>query len=136
MKARKKLLCLLAIWAIVVILVGGALMSYHQPFQLPSRTILSLARQTDTHQWEAVHILSGSCGCSQRVMRHLLARRPVDGVQEQILMVDGEEFDLPDTRALLASLQLEGFAITHIAAKSVPADVGLHGVPPSCLCFS
>lgn len=129
MKSRKSVVCLLSIWAIAVILVGGALMSYHQPFQLPSPTILSLAKQTDIHQWEAVHVLSGSCGCSQRVMRHLLERHPSDGIQEQILMVDSEEPELPETGTLLARLRLEGFPVTHIAAINIPADIGLNGLP-------
>ena len=129
MKGRIGLMCLMAVWVIAVVFVGGALMSYHQPFQLPSPTILSLAPKTSSHEWEAVHVLSGGCACSQRVMRHLLERHPADGIQEQILVVDGEEADLPETGALLASLEQEGFPVTHIRIKNVPAGVGLYGLP-------
>lgn len=129
MKGSKKLACFLALWAVAVVVVGGALMSYHQPFQAPSSSILSLAMQADTHQWEAVHILSGSCGCSQRIMRHLLERRPSSGFQEQIVMVEGDEPNLPETRTLLASLVQEGFPVTHIAINTIPASIGLHGLP-------
>jgi hypothetical protein len=62
-------------------------------------------------------------------MRHLLERHPSDGIQEQILMVDSEEPELPETGTLLARLRLEGFPVTHIAAINIPADIGLNGLP-------
>jgi hypothetical protein len=119
----------LALWTIATIVIGSALTSYHLPFRLPSRTILSLVAPTDINQWEAVHILSGSCGCSQRVMRHLLQRRPLDRIREQILMIGGEAPDLPDTADLPARLRLEGYSLTRIAATDIPAEIGLHGLP-------
>jgi hypothetical protein len=122
----------LVIWVVAVILVGGALTSFHQPFQTPAESILALSRAAAPNTWQTVHILSGSCGCSQRVLRHLLDRRPLDGVAEQILLVDGlagSEQDLPGTAALLEQLQRAGFAVRHLAAKDIPREYGLRGVP-------
>jgi len=108
---------LFAIWTIAVIFIGGVLASYHQPFQAPSNRILALVKQTPTHEWKAIHILSGSCGCSQKVMLHLLERRPISGIDEQVVVIDGDEPNLPDTAALLARLTQEGFPVTHIPVK-------------------
>lgn len=126
---RNRFICFLGLWAMAATLAGGALMSYHQPFRLPSRSILSLIKRSDNSQWEAMHVLSGSCGCSQRLMRRLSEHLPADGFEEQILVVDGETPDFPETAALLARLGLKGYRVTHIAEADIPTDVGLHGVP-------
>ena len=76
-----------------------------------------------------LHVLSGSCGCSQRVMAHLLRRGVSGGVFEQILVVDGNEPYLPESADLLGRLAATGFQVTHIRASNVPAAVGLHGLP-------
>jgi len=120
---------LFAIWALTVILIGSVLTSYHQPFQTPDDSILALVAKPLHPQWRALHVLSASCGCSQRVMQHLLQRRLFDGVAEEILIVDGDAPDLPGSSTLLASLERAGFSITHIAAKDLPQNTGLHGVP-------
>jgi hypothetical protein len=129
MQRKKRFACFLILWALAVTVVGGAMMSYHQPFQLPSSSILSLVEQPGDSRWEAIHVLSGSCGCSQRLMRRLLERHLVGGYEEQILMVDGEEPVLPETASLLGRLELVGFRVTHIAETSVPVAIGLHGLP-------
>jgi hypothetical protein len=132
MEHRKPPTAFLLLWAGAVILVGGALTSFHQPFQAPAESILALSRPAAPNTWQTVHILSGSCGCSQRVLRHLLERRPLNGVAEQILLVDGlagSEQDLPGTSTLLDQLQHIGFAVRHIAAQDIPREYGLRGVP-------
>jgi len=118
-----------AAWAVASILVGGALTSFHQPFREPDASILSLGRQPVRPGWRALHLLSGSCGCSQRVMQHLLQRRLLDGVEEEIVVVDGDAPYLPGSSLLLAGLEGEGFTVSHIAAKDLPQETGLHGVP-------
>lgn len=116
-------------WAAVVILIGSALISFHQPFQAPSGSILTLAKQPVGGQWQVLHVLSGSCGCSQKVMQHLLKRHPFYGMAEQVLIIDGDEPYLPESNALLAQLRQKGFPVTHIAAKNIPQSTGLYGVP-------
>jgi len=110
-------------------MIGGVLTSYHQPFQTPDNRILALAPDTGSAGWRAVHLLSGGCSCSQKVMRHLLARDAFDGMQEQILVIDGEENYLPGSGDLLARLDQKGFPIMHIAAKDIPRNAGLRGIP-------
>jgi hypothetical protein len=116
-------------WAGAVVLAGGALMSFHQPFVTPGERILGLGRVVDGGGWRMLHVVSGSCGCSQKVMRHLLERGPMPGVQEEVVVVDGGEPYLDGSAGLMAGLAQAGFAVSHLAAAEVPADAGLHGVP-------
>jgi hypothetical protein len=123
-------------WTAAAIILGAALTSYHQPFQSPAigdSKILALASPPTKHQWRAIHILSGGCACSQRVMSHLLARRPIPNIDEQILLIDlentGPETYLPGSSNLIAQLKQSGFSISHLSAASIPQDANLHGVP-------
>jgi hypothetical protein len=118
-----------AVWAASVVLLGSIFTSYHQPFLSPGSGILALAKSPDTHGWRAVHVLSGGCGCSQKVMRHMLERGKFAGVAEQIVVIDGQESYLPGSEQLLAQLGRAGFPITHLRAEDMPPDAGLHGVP-------
>lgn len=121
--------CLLLVWACAVIVVGGAFTSFHQSFRTPGAGVLALAGSSGGHDWRAIRFLSGSCQCSQRVMRHLLARQELAGVRKQVVMIDGSLPYLEDSPALLARLAAAHFLITHIAEQAVPLDSGLRGVP-------
>jgi hypothetical protein len=128
-KIKRGTVLAFAVWAITVVLLGGVLTSYHQPFQTPDANVLTLVGSVRPGRWRTVHILSGSCGCSQTVMQHLLKRHLFAGLDERILVVDSGEAYLPGSDALLAKLSQQGFPITHIAAKDIPDQVGLRGVP-------
>jgi hypothetical protein len=127
--AGKHVSRLLAAWAVAVILVGGVLTSYHQPFRTPDEKLLLLMTDPGHGEWKALHLLSGGCGCSRRVMLHLLARQKMDHVEEQVLMVDDQESYLPDVETLLGKLQKAGFSVSHIAADHIPDEAGFSGVP-------
>jgi hypothetical protein len=124
-------------WAAASVLLGSALMSFHQPFRAPTETasarqqLLALLPTPASSSWRAIHILSASCRCSQSIMRHLLARYLANAA-EQILVLDPDSpslAPLPESTALLAALQQHGFSITHVAADSIPLSLGLHAVP-------
>lgn len=125
----------LAVWAALTILLGSILMSYHQPFRLPGQSILSFANRLDSpehpvgERWTMIHFLSGGCGCSQRVMRHLLLRRMFSGIDEQIILIDEPEADLPESPALVGALKQQGFRIHRVAGRDIPPSIGLRGVP-------
>ncbi len=122
-------LSILAMWAASVVLMGAVLTSFHQPFSGPAGEILALTPSPGGGQWRMLHVLSASCGCSQRVMRHLLTRRPFPDVTEQVLLVDGEGADPQASSELIVRLGEQGFGVTRIAAKNIPAGTGLRGVP-------
>ncbi len=96
-------------WACAAVLAGSMLMSFHQPFRTPGEGIMSLGHAPDRSSWRMLHVVSGSCGCSQKVMDHLLQRGPVAGVQEELAKA--------------------GFFVSHVKASAIPADAGLKGVP-------
>lgn len=129
MRTNSPIRWLLAAWIFAVILLGAILTSYHQPIHTPGENILLLAGGPSPGQWRAIHLLSGSCGCSQRVMRHLLERPRLDHVDEQILVIDDDSPYLPESSGLLQRLRQQGFSVTHIAAKDIPGNVELRGVP-------
>ena len=131
MRLRWKESFFLGLWAVLAVLAGSVLMSYHAPFREPSAKILALAGGTPAGkpQWRAIHILSGSCGCSQRVMRHLLERRPFPAIHEEVLLVDGPESYLPGSKTLAAKLGDDGFKVRRIPLANIPEESGLRGVP-------
>jgi hypothetical protein len=120
---------LLGVWTAAVVVIGGVLMSYHQPFLTPDARILSLGSASERGRWRALHIVSGSCVCSRRVMEHLLQRRPQAGLVEEVLMIEGSESPLAGTEGLLDKLEAAGFTVSRLAAEDIPASSGLHGVP-------
>ena len=120
---------LLVAWAVLVVLVGAALTSFHQPFRTPNEKLLVLMTDPGRGEWRALHVLSGGCVCSRRVMLHLLERRKMDHVVEQVLMVDDQVPYLPDVETLLGKLQDAGFPVRHIAADRIPDETGFSGVP-------
>ncbi len=119
-------------WAGAVILVGGILTSYHQPFLVPEAAALQRLFATGKRGkglWQTTHFLSGSCECSRRVMLHLLERRPLPGLSEQVVLVDDGQAYLPDTADLLNSLKKAGFSVVHVAYDELVTTTGVRGVP-------
>lgn len=120
---------LFATWTVAVIVLGGILTSYHQALRTPSEGILALASTPSTPGWRAIHVLSGNCGCSQRVMRHLMSRPKFDGFTEQLVLVDDQEPPLAGSSELISQLEVRGFSPKRVAVRDIPPGVGLRGVP-------
>lgn len=123
-------------WVGVVVLVGGILTSYHQPFVMPDANALKLVLAKGAEggvrsgaHWQTTHLLSGGCGCSRRIMQHLLQRRVMPGVFEQVALVDDDEANLPGTAEVLDSLKASGFGVSHVASRDIAATSGVQGVP-------
>jgi hypothetical protein len=101
---------LLTVWAVLSVLAGSMLTSFHQALALPSRSISSLA--TEKHGWRAMHLLAADCGCSQKVSEYLSKRAPLEGVSEEVVFI-GAADPFRNRESLLA----RGFN-----AKSIRAD--------------
>jgi hypothetical protein len=112
-----------------VVLAGGILTSYHQPFRAADGKLLELAQVSSPGRWHAVHLLAGGCGCSQRVMTHLLERGVAAGVTEEVVVVDGPEPYLAGSATLLEQLKTRGFNVSHRAVAEIAPEMGLRGVP-------
>jgi hypothetical protein len=119
----------LLVWAVAALTIGSALTSYHQPLLAPGEAILTIAGTPSPAKWQAIHVLSGACGCSQRVMRYLLARGPMAGSLEQIIVTDGDEPNLPGTDLLLRQLKDAKFQVNHRRSEDLVRDTGMRGVP-------
>lgn len=130
----------LGLWIAASLMTGSILMSLHVPFRGPGSDILKLAPVLHPGRPRMLHVLSGSCGCSQKIMRHLGNRQPWSGVDEQILVIDtsraasgNTDTDhseyLPGSLALLHTLASQGYAVDHLSADHLPPDTGLHGLP-------
>ncbi len=125
---------LLALWAAAALLAGGMLTSFHQPFAGPWARVAGLAgsgMQASGREagWGVVHVLSGSCACSQRVMRHLLERRQTDGVMEEVVLVDDGEAYLAGSAELIERMRDAGFAVSRRTAAELVGEYGVRGVP-------
>ncbi len=129
MLAKSKTGWVFGLWTTAVVFLGAGLMSLHQPFRSPGSGVLRLAGDRGNGQWRTLHVLSGSCGCSQRVLRHLLSQARIAGVEEEILMIDDRAAYLPGSAELLERLQRSGLPVLHIPVEQVPGEIGLQGVP-------
>lgn len=126
---RRLRFLLLALWVTAIVLAGAVLMSQHQPFRVAEKVPLALLRPSPPGSWRAVHILSGSCGCSQRVMEHLVHRHPLNGFEEEVTVIDDGTPYLPDSPRLLVQLQNAQIPVRHLRLEDLPRDAGLYGVP-------
>ena len=130
MKPRQKASWFFAVWAMCAVLCGAVLMSFHQPFLAPDRSLLSLASGgVRKGRWRAVHVLSLDCACSARVMRHLLERPTLRGADEEMLLIESTGAPLPGSEELARALEAHGMGVQRLDASEIPARFGLRGVP-------
>lgn len=120
---------LLTVWIVGVILAGAVLTSQHQPFRVADNVSPALFRPSTGGKWRAVHVLSGSCGCSQKIMAHLALRHPLRDFEEEVVVMDDGTPYLPESPLLLDALQRAKFPIRHIRPESLPIHSRLFGVP-------
>ncbi len=118
---------LLGVWALAAVVAGAVLCSYHLSFEAPDSGLAAVAPSASQHSWLLVHVLSEECGCSQRVMTHLLARGRIAGVSEEIVLVDGPEAT-PEHR-VSDKLEYAGFPLRHADADELLRRYHLVGVP-------
>lgn len=126
---RRLRFSLLALWVIAVLFAGAVLTSQHQPFRISDKVPTALFRPSATGKWRVVHVLSGSCGCSQRVMQHLAQRHQWHDFEEEVTVIDDGTPYLPESPQLLLAVQRDGFPVRHLRLEDLPRDARLYGVP-------
>jgi len=103
-------------WVVLGLLVGASLLAPHLlalPTPAATNPALEAAIATsrspsERDRWYALHVLYESCGCSQRILDHLLASpRPVE-LAERIVLVADDGVGAP---ALRARLDASAFAV-------------------------
>jgi hypothetical protein len=120
-RSRKIQIIILTVWAAVAIVAGSVLTSFHQPFALPTRSLVSLAG--NQHEWRVLHLVAAGCGCSQKVSIYLAARAPLNNIIEEVLFI-GAPDEFTDREALAAA----GFRVRTIRAEELQA-LGVKGAP-------
>jgi hypothetical protein len=120
--SRKVQILILVVWAAVSIVAGSVLTSFHQPFALPARSIVSLAGGPKGG-WRALHLIAAGCGCSEKVSAYLAGRPPLNGIAEEVLFIGA-----PTEFAGRDALAARGFRVTTIRPQDLQS-FGVKGVP-------
>ena len=127
----------LVAWIVVALVVGSFLMAGHL-IALPApaagvenaaleREIAIVRRPTDRGRWLAVHVLYGSCGCSGKVLDHLLERGPHVDTAEQVLLI--EDDDVPSDLALIERARARGFLVESLSALELAQRFSIEAAP-------
>jgi hypothetical protein len=117
----------LGLWGVGILVVGASLMAGHLvslpvPKVTDSRLRSSLGPGPGVIQgrWSAHHVLYQSCGCSQRVLAHLLERRARPDLVETVVYVrDPSSSDVAERDAVSAKVRVAGFGFE----SSTPAEL-------------
>ena len=120
----------LAVWFASMVLVAGALMGRHLiPLPVAHAAVsatrdqgfAALRLSRDGATWTMVHVLYADCGCSGRIVDHLVGGRRPAGVREVVLLV-GEG-------ALGKRLGAAGFEVVQTRADELRDGFGIEAGP-------
>ena len=107
----------LAGWLIATVVLGGALLALHQPLPLPPPQPAAA-----TGRYVLLHALATQCPCSMRVLDYLAARGAHAGVDERVLLVDGDE-------AVSGRLRARGFTVEPVDAAALAQRYRIEAAP-------
>lgn len=80
------------------------------------------ARPPGQKGWFALHVIYGECGCSRRIVEHLVARRPRADVGERIALVGNDP-------TLRAALTAAGYEVEGLEMDQLQERYGISAVP-------
>jgi hypothetical protein len=124
----------IVVWAAACVLVGTYLLASHlltMPAPAPTDPVLhrGITAHRGAHQrdrWLVLHVVYDECGCSQRVLDHLLAdRRPTD-VAERIVLVTEHR---AQRAAWIAAIPAHGFELDVVTPEQLVADYDIEAAP-------
>jgi len=127
---------LLLVWAVAVLVVGAALMAPHVvalPVPTPDDSRLAFAMRSlpgaTAGRWSALHVLYEGCGCSARVLAHLMARRARADLNEQVLFVrDAPQAD-PGAEMTAVRARGAGFGFESVTPGELEQRYQIEAVP-------
>ena len=109
-------------WAASTVLVVSLLVASHF-LVMPVPTASRLASlSTHGEGWRVTHVLAKACGCSQRVLAHLLDRGAAAGFSETVLFIGTDA--TAENR-----LRAAGFDFEQVTAASLETRFGIQGAP-------
>jgi hypothetical protein len=109
------------LWITGIILVGGALTAVHE---LPLEVSTPAREAPATPTWSMVHVLSTKCGCSKRILQHLVGRHvSADAdVRERVVLIDA-------TDEWRTQLEGAGFEVEAQDAAQLAQRIGVDAAP-------
>jgi hypothetical protein len=124
----------LLVWAAVCVLLGTYLLASHLltlPAPAPTDPVLhrGIAARRGIHQldrWLVLHVVFDQCGCSQRVLDHLLGNRRPSGIAERVVLVTD---DRAARAALIAAIPAHGFELDVVTPEQLIADYHIEAAP-------
>lgn len=119
----------LSIWAALSLLIstslaGGHWYSLPKPERAAPQLSQALARLRAPGErgWFDVHALYTHCRCSERIVRHLLERRPLGALHEHVLLIGPQSDQADPLRAL-------GYRVHSVSALQLKQTFGISAVP-------
>lgn len=105
-------------------LLGAFLMAAHVPASVdPSGLPALLSRESGRYgEWQAVHVIAAGCHCSLAVADYLLTRRPLQHLNERVVIAGSDE-------VLRAKLAKSSFSVTTLPAGEAADRYHLRGAP-------
>ena len=126
-------------WSGLAILPGGYLMASHL-IQLPApiggvtntalqSQIARLRTPADKGQFFAVHIVLGTCGCSGRVLDHLVERGPREGTAERVMLIDDADMGMPVDAGLRERVLARGIPVETLSPQELERRFSIVSAP-------
>ncbi len=115
----------LGLITICAYLLGGHLLTLPTPELANSQLQQALAqRKASSHStnYQALHVLYGTCGCSRRVLHKLLKRGSSSLVEERVVLINPREEDI-------IGLKDTGFAWEVATAQELEKDFAIQSAP-------
>ncbi|MEO6952088.1 MAG: hypothetical protein ABI321_09760 [Polyangia bacterium] len=115
-------------WGVVVSIMCTYMLAPHVlALPVPSRNVARAVstvehRGDEQGRWLALHVLASGCGCSARVLDHLLASERPAGVVEKILWIGA-----PSPQLELA--RQKGFRVAYLTGEQLAAIYHVEAVP-------
>ena len=120
----------LAVWACLMILIGGSLMVSHWvPLPRPeiddaawSVTLANAQSELATGRWTALHFLYAECPCSRRVLEHVIDQSPRADVWERIVLIGND----PE---LAERIKSHGYEVDCVSPDELKLKYGVEAAP-------
>ncbi|MFT3713851.1 MAG: hypothetical protein QM817_39835 [Archangium sp.] len=90
--------------------------------ELPLEVSRPAPEAAATPRWSMVHALSTKCGCSKRVLQHLVQRRAMTDVREEVALIDA-------TPEWQTQLEDAGFSVVSLEAEQLRERFGVDAAP-------
>lgn len=126
----------LAAWVLVCVVVGAYMLASHL-LTLPTpaaadpalhRAIAAQRHADQRDRWLVLHIVFDDCGCSQRVLAHLLATRRPAGVAERVVYVTEHPTEA-STGAATGAITAHGFELDVVTPDQLAANYHIQAAP-------